>query len=203
MARLCLNLSYPFRCEFFSSMWCVGVAQLVLGFLSEEIVLYVAVDLVCLWDEVSSAASYIADLNQKSQVFFRIQLSLKVACHSKRSLSRCLFSICPKCFCFSLSDYKIWGLPSDFGIALDIMASSYTLLLLSKLHYRVGNGERDKKQDEKPKLVYFLLCILCIWIPSTLGWDLLLDINNINHDWLKEDLSIFIMLPGGTKRRSK
>lgn len=46
-----------------------------------------------------------------------------------------------------------------FGISLDVTPCSYNLLLLSKLHYRVENGKRDKRQAEKPKLMY-LLCIL-------------------------------------------
>lgn len=41
---------------------CVGVAQLVLGFLSEEII-YVAIDSLCLWEK-NSGTSYIAILNQ-------------------------------------------------------------------------------------------------------------------------------------------
>lgn len=40
---------------------CVGVSQLALGFLSEEIVPYVAVDVVCLW-EMNSGNSYVAIL---------------------------------------------------------------------------------------------------------------------------------------------
>ena len=39
---------------FFSFAQCVGVAHLVFGFLSEETVLYLATDLVCLWEEVQN-----------------------------------------------------------------------------------------------------------------------------------------------------
>lgn len=41
-----------FNVGFFSFVQCVGVAHPVFGFLSEEIVLYVATDLVCLWEEI-------------------------------------------------------------------------------------------------------------------------------------------------------
>lgn len=41
----------------------VGVAQAFSGFLSEEICLYIAVDLACLWEEVSSGAFYVGILN--------------------------------------------------------------------------------------------------------------------------------------------
>lgn len=43
---------------------CVGVAQVVLGYFSEETVPYVAVALVCLREKVSSGSSYISILNQ-------------------------------------------------------------------------------------------------------------------------------------------
>lgn len=52
-----------FDVGFFSFVQCVGVAQLVFRFLSEEIVLYFAVDLVCPCKEVSSGFFCVAILN--------------------------------------------------------------------------------------------------------------------------------------------
>lgn len=49
MAKLCLHPFYPFQCGFFSFAWYEAVAQLILGFLSAEIVPQVATDSVCLW----------------------------------------------------------------------------------------------------------------------------------------------------------
>ena len=49
---------------FSSVAQCVGVTQLVSGFLSERIVQCVAIDLVCLSEEVSSGASCVAMLDQ-------------------------------------------------------------------------------------------------------------------------------------------
>ena len=46
-----------FDVRFFSFILCVGVAHLVIGFLSKHIVLYVTVDYMCLWEEVSSGPS--------------------------------------------------------------------------------------------------------------------------------------------------
>lgn len=46
-------------------MFNIGVVQLVSGFLSEVIVSYVAVGLVCLWEEVSSGVSNVTFLNLK------------------------------------------------------------------------------------------------------------------------------------------
>lgn len=40
------------------------------GFLSEEIVLYIAIGLVCLWEEVSSGSSYVATCNWNPLVLF-------------------------------------------------------------------------------------------------------------------------------------
>lgn len=48
----------------------VRVTQLVPEFLSGRIVLYVAVDPVCLWEGVSSGPSYVAILNQNLQLNF-------------------------------------------------------------------------------------------------------------------------------------
>lgn len=50
MVRLCPGLSYP----------CVVITQPDLGFVKEGIVLQVAVDLVCLWEEENSGSSYVA-----------------------------------------------------------------------------------------------------------------------------------------------
>lgn len=54
---------------------CIGATQLILGFLSEEIVPYVAANLLCPWEEVGSGSSYIAILNRNPQVGFNINLS--------------------------------------------------------------------------------------------------------------------------------
>lgn len=124
-----------FDVGFFLFIQC-GVSQLVLGFLSEEIVPYVSVDLTCSWEEMSSGSSYVVILNWNSQVFFCIQLSLKVTCYS-RSLFRCQFSLSVHMHFASLfSAHRnlmfnqcIW-----LWTALDIMASSYTLLSASQLH---------------------------------------------------------------------
>ena len=49
---------------FFSSfLQCVGVAYLVFRFLSEESFSYVPIDLLCLWENVSSGSSHVAILN--------------------------------------------------------------------------------------------------------------------------------------------
>lgn len=64
VAKLFPGLPYLFQCRFFPLFTCcVGVAQLVSGFLPEGIIPYVAVDLVCLWEKVSSGASYIPEPN--------------------------------------------------------------------------------------------------------------------------------------------
>lgn len=54
-------LSYPSRCGPFLYC-CEGAIQLVFRSFSERIVLYVAVDLLCLWEEVSSGFFYAAIL---------------------------------------------------------------------------------------------------------------------------------------------
>lgn len=51
---------------------CVGISQVASGFQSEGIVPYVAIDLVCLLQEVSSRASYIAIFNQKNILWILI-----------------------------------------------------------------------------------------------------------------------------------
>ena len=52
---------------------CVGVAQLVFRVFFKGIVPYVAVNLVCLWKEVSSGSSYITILNKSpSRNFLKI-----------------------------------------------------------------------------------------------------------------------------------
>ena len=59
--------------DIFSFTQCVGVAQVVWCFFSEEIVSYfLAEDLVCLWEEISSQSSYIAILNLPLDIFFKI-----------------------------------------------------------------------------------------------------------------------------------
>lgn len=69
MLRSCLPLSYPFNVGFFSFAQCVGLAQLVSGFLSEEkFFSFVAIDSVCPWEEMSSGASYVTILNQNLSV---------------------------------------------------------------------------------------------------------------------------------------
>lgn len=68
--RVCFSLSYLFDGVIFSFTSCAGVAQLVSGFFSERIVLCVAVSLVCLWEEVSSGASYVTVVNRNSVCTF-------------------------------------------------------------------------------------------------------------------------------------
>ena len=50
-------VSWPFltcvEVSFFLFTCCEGVGQLVFGFLSVETLAYVAVDLLCLWEEMS------------------------------------------------------------------------------------------------------------------------------------------------------
>ena len=53
--------------DIFSFSLCVGVPQLVFGFLSEEIALCIAVTL-CLWEEEHSGTSYVAILVQSPTV---------------------------------------------------------------------------------------------------------------------------------------
>lgn len=63
----CFCLFHLFQCFFFfffpSFAWCVGFAQLVSGFLS-----ICGCRFVCLWEEVSLGASYVAILNQNASV---------------------------------------------------------------------------------------------------------------------------------------
>lgn len=55
---------YPPGCGPFLICWCKGAVQLVFrSFFSERIFPYVAVDLVCLWEEVSSVSSYVNTLD--------------------------------------------------------------------------------------------------------------------------------------------
>ena len=60
---MCQPLLPVLLCVFLSFTLCVGIAQLVFGYVPEETIPYVAVDLVCLWEEVSSGSSYVAILN--------------------------------------------------------------------------------------------------------------------------------------------
>ena len=48
IGRVCLSFSYPYQGEYIL-IWYVEVTQVFSGFLSEEIVLFVAIDLVFLW----------------------------------------------------------------------------------------------------------------------------------------------------------
>lgn len=61
MARLCLRLSYLFQYVFFL-VFTMHRSYSTSEFLSEGIVWYVAVALVCVWEEVSSRASGISIL---------------------------------------------------------------------------------------------------------------------------------------------
>lgn len=60
-------------CVLFSQ--CVGATQLIFVFPSEEIVPYVAVNLVCPWEEVGSESSYIRILDWNPLMGFNIRLS--------------------------------------------------------------------------------------------------------------------------------
>ena len=68
---LCLTLSYCFQCRFFSSVGCVGVPQLVSGFLSEGIVPSVAMHPVCLWEGGNSGA-FCRHLGQLLLVYLKV-----------------------------------------------------------------------------------------------------------------------------------
>lgn len=63
-AGLCLSLSTHCNINLFSFAQPVGMAQVVSGCLSEETVPYVAMESVCLWEEMNSGSSYVAILNQ-------------------------------------------------------------------------------------------------------------------------------------------
>lgn len=58
----CFSLSY-LSVGFFYFVQCEGIAQVVLGFLLKETVPYLAVDLMCLWKEVSSQSFCVVILN--------------------------------------------------------------------------------------------------------------------------------------------
>lgn len=62
-----------FRVGVFSLASRVRVTQVVSRFLSEGIVLCVAEDSVCLWEEVSSGFSFVTVLNQKSNLWILIR----------------------------------------------------------------------------------------------------------------------------------
>lgn len=65
----CLSISYPLKCGFFSFAQCVGIAELVFRvFFPEEIGPHLAIDSVCLWEEVSSGSSYLPVLNQNFEI---------------------------------------------------------------------------------------------------------------------------------------
>lgn len=58
---------------FFSFTSCVGAAQLVSEFLSEGIVSCIFIDLVCLWEELSSGSSCVTILNLKiPRIYFLV-----------------------------------------------------------------------------------------------------------------------------------
>ena len=62
---------------FFLFAWYLGVTQLVSGFLSEGIIPYVSLDLVCLWEEGSSRTFYVAILDwihQNQEIFKSLYL---------------------------------------------------------------------------------------------------------------------------------
>lgn len=63
-ARLCLICSYLCWFGVFGLGLRRSLSAIVLWFLSEEIFLYVAVHLVCLWEEVRSGSSYFTIFNQ-------------------------------------------------------------------------------------------------------------------------------------------
>lgn len=59
LARLCLHLSYPFQYGPFTL--CLGSpVQVAFRSFSEEIIPYVAVEMLCLWEKVSSRSLYCA-----------------------------------------------------------------------------------------------------------------------------------------------
>lgn len=51
---------------------CVGMIHLIAGFLKEEIVLYVAIDSLCLQKELRSESPFSAVLNQNVQLIFKM-----------------------------------------------------------------------------------------------------------------------------------
>lgn len=58
--RVCLSLPAHYNVGIFAAALCVGVIQLVSGFISEGIALRVAIHLVHLWEEGRSGASMVA-----------------------------------------------------------------------------------------------------------------------------------------------
>lgn len=79
MVRECLSLSYSFWCGFFfffsSFAQCVGVTQLVSGFLSERISQCVGVDLVCLSEFRSFLCCHLSPKPLNSFCLFIIVIS--------------------------------------------------------------------------------------------------------------------------------
>ena len=67
MARLCHGLSYPFRSGFLHICLMWRIVPPVFSFSLEATIPYMAVDLACSWEEVSSGSSYIAIVNQNLQ----------------------------------------------------------------------------------------------------------------------------------------
>ena len=68
--------------------WCVGVIKLLLGFLSEDIVLHVVVDSVCPWEEASSSWT------QTFMNFYSLLLAcnnMLVIFHANENKSQALF----------------------------------------------------------------------------------------------------------------
>lgn len=62
--RVYVSISFPFDVGDMGILaWCGEVSNLISAFLSEEIVLCVAVDSMYPWDEVSSGGSYVAILD--------------------------------------------------------------------------------------------------------------------------------------------
>ena len=59
-----------FDVSLFSFSQCVGAAQVVSGLLSEALVLYIAVDLVCPWEDVRSRASLYCHLKPNPNIKF-------------------------------------------------------------------------------------------------------------------------------------
>ena len=122
---------------FFLFARCVGVTQLSI-FFPEEVVPYVAVYLVCLYEEVSPGPFYLSIFNISNTYFLNVakkHVNSSVECHVILHLLQSLISSCP----FS---------PSNFSIQL----TSFTKQHFSHTHMipeRKAAIERISNHEEK------------------------------------------------------
>ena len=118
-----------------------SLSAIILWFLSEEIFLYVAVHLVCLWEEVSSGSSYFTILNQNFycgvlMVIFYFSHSFHI-CYLTFILRKnsspymlvwghwyLLFEYTPMLLLFCCSNYSSTGI-SFIVVSCTLLTSSY------------------------------------------------------------------------------